>query len=171
MKNAWLCLAFIPTLVFAQGGQPQSQGAHELQFSSDSESFYAAGRWAPSDSKDDSSFPSETEIDCCRGAAICIEATAELYSGHPHVSVSYFRILSWDRDSIAAKSDEKLCMNFTMTISFGAKEIVRTGSGKNLPDEKKRACALLGASGTYTDKFVLKYSKQWNDDPYGESKQ
>lgn len=171
MKNAWLWLAFIPTLALAQGGQPQTRSVHELQFSSDSTSFYAAGRWVPSDSKDDSRFPSETEIDCYRGIAMCIEATAEIYSGQPHVSVSYFRILSWDRDSIVAKSDEKLCMNLTMTISFGAKEIVRTGSGKNLPDEKKRACALLGASGTYTDKFVLKYSKQWKDNPYGESRQ
>ncbi len=170
MKRAWLWLAFLPSLALAQTGQSAVRSEQHLHFSSDSESFYAAGRWVPSDIKDNASFPSETEIDCYRKIGMCFEATAELYSGHPHVSLSYFQVLSWDKDSIVAKSDEKLCMNLIMTISFGAKSVIRTGSGKNLPDEKKKACALLGASGTYSDKFVLKNSKQWNDDPYGESK-
>jgi len=143
---------------------PAFSQALQVHFSVDRTSFYADGR-----ESDKSLFPSETQINCDRQSKTCIAATAEYYSGHPHVSIEYFQILKWDTDGIIATSDA-ICMQRTMIVSFSNKAISISGMLKSLPKEKTEACETLGASKPYTDVFVLKNSPDWNKDPYGESK-
>lgn len=152
-----LVLAFgIRVSAFAQ--------APPVHFSFDRTSFYADGR-----ESEKSLFPSETQINCDRQNETCIAATAEYYSGHPHVSIEYFQLLKWDADGIIATSDA-LCMQRTMLISFPNKAISISGMLKSLPKERTEACETWGASKPYTDVFVLKNSPGWNKDPYGERK-
>jgi hypothetical protein len=135
----------------------------QVHFSFDSGSFYADGR-----ESEKAQFPSETQINCDRQSKTCIAATAELYSGHPHVSIEYFQVLKWDGDGIIATSNA-ICMRRTMIVSFPNKAISISGTLKSLPKEKAEACETLGASKPYTDVFVLKNSLEWNKDPYGEN--
>jgi hypothetical protein len=163
MKAELLAFALLPLHLMGQNP------TLPLHFSFDSKNFYAAGRWAPSDPKEKAAFPSETEIDCDRPSGTCVEATAEFYSGHPHISVNYWRILKWDQNGITADSSSGICMTGTMVISFSAQTISVSDSEKVMPSDKKEACKFLGASGTNSSVFILKNSKRWNDDPYGES--
>jgi hypothetical protein len=65
---------------------PAFSQALQVHFSVDRTSFYADGR-----ESDKSLFPSETQINCDRQSKTCIGATAEYYSGHPHVSIDISR--------------------------------------------------------------------------------
>jgi len=38
--------------------------------------------------------------------ATCTEATADYFSGDPHISVVYFKIVKWDGNGIVAPSAE-----------------------------------------------------------------
>ena len=154
------------TLIFVSGIAVSSfaqRSTPRVHFSFDSGSFYADGR-----ESEKSLFPSETQINCDRQRKTCIAATAEHYSGHPHVSIEYFQILKWDADGVIATSDA-ICMQRTMIVSFPNKAISISGTLKSLPKEKTEACETLGASKPYTNVFVLKNSPKWNKDPYGES--
>ncbi len=140
-----------------------------LHFTADSNSLYAVGRWVPTDPKEKSPFPSETEIDCNRQTKTCIEATAEFYSGHPHISITHFEVLKWDGNGIVASSSSGICMTQTVLVSFPDKSISNTHSIKKLNREKLEACRAIGASEASTDLFVVKNSQRWIEDPYGES--
>ncbi|HWT66117.1 MAG TPA: hypothetical protein VN151_08380 [Terracidiphilus sp.] len=140
-----------------------------LYFFMDSNSFSGTGRWVPSNSNEKAAYPSETEIDCNRISKTCIEATAEYYSGHPHVSVAYFAIVTWDAQQIIATSSDAICMVQTIIVSVPDKTISETHSIKKMSPEKAQACETFGASGTQTDVFVVKNSPRWKSDPYGES--
>jgi hypothetical protein len=164
MRNKRLAVVLLLSAsVYAQKALPN------LHFAVDSKSFYAAGRWMPSDPKKKSDFPSETEINCDRQSMTCVEATAEYYSGHPHVSLDYFGIVKWDENGIIATSSSGICMTVTMLISFTDKSISATHSIKKMDNDLKEACKSLGASETMVDAFVVKNSERWNADPYGES--
>jgi hypothetical protein len=164
MKNQWAALALLMSLpAYSQAYKPT------LYFFADSSGFSATGRWVPSDIKDKAAYPSETEIDCDRPSKTCTEATAEYYSGHPHVSLTYFAIVKWDENEIVATSSSSICMVQTILVSIPDKTISETHSIKKLDAEKKEACQSFGASGTSTDAFVVKNSPQWKADPYGES--
>jgi hypothetical protein len=163
MWNKWIVLTMLSASLSAQKVKPN------LYFGVDSKSFSTNGRWMPSDFKDKAAYPSETEIDCDRQSKTCVEATAEYFSGHPHVSLTYFEVVKWDENGIMATSASGICMTETMLISFSDKTITDTHSIKKLNDDKKEACKFLGASGTETDIFVIKNSDRWNADPYGES--
>jgi hypothetical protein len=159
-KHAVVVLIFVAGIAlstFAQRSTPQ------VHFSFDSGSFYADGR-----ESEKSLFPSETQINCDRQSKTCIAATAEYYSGHPHVSIEYFQILKWDVGGIIATSNA-ICMQRTIIVSFPNKAISISGTLKSLSKEKNEACDTLGASKPYTDVFVIKNSPEWNKDPYGES--
>lgn len=140
-----------------------------LYFFSDSKSFSATGRWVPSDSKEKVAYPSETQMDCDRASKTCVEATAEYYSGHPHVSLAYFAIAKWDAQQIVATSSDAICMVQTVVVSFSDKTISETHSIKKMNHEKEQACEAFGAGGTQIDVFVVKNSPRWKDDPFGES--
>jgi hypothetical protein len=164
MRNKLVALSMLLSLcAYAQKIKPP------LYFSADSKSFSATGRWVPSNQKDKAAFPSETEIDCDRSSKTCVEADAEYYSGHPHVSITYFEIAKWNENQIIATSSSGICMEQTILISIPDKTISNTHSMKKLDAPKKEACSTIGASGTQADLFIVKNSPQWNSDPYGES--
>ena len=93
-----------------------TQALH-VHFGVDRTSFYADGR-----ESEKTQFPSETQINCDRQSKTCIAATAEYYSGHPHVSIEYFQLLKWDVDGIIATSNDAVCMQRTLLISFPNKQ-------------------------------------------------
>jgi len=90
-----------------------------------------------------------------------VEATAEFYSGHPHVTLSYLQIIRWDYDGIVASDSSGICMTVTVQISFAEKHISSTHSAKQLNDKTKEACKYFGAEKTEEDIFVLRGSERW----------
>ena len=90
------------------------------------------------ESPEKTQFPSETQINCDRQSKTCIAATAEYSSGHPHVSIEYFQLLKWDVDGIIATSNDAVCMQRTLLISFPNKAISISGMLKGLPKEKQK---------------------------------
>lgn len=146
----------------------QNQNSN-LYFSATNQGLVATGRWVLSDPKGKAAFPSETEIDCDRQLRMCTEATAEYYSGHPHVSLTYLDIVRWDDDGIIATAPGAICVTTTILVSFAEKSIKATDSLKQLSGEKKEACKFVGATGAQTYSFVLKNSQEWIKNPYGES--
>jgi len=112
---------------------------------------------------------SETEIDCDRQSKTCVEATAEYYSGHPHVSLAYFEVVKWDGNGLIATSSEAICMTETILISFPDKSVTGMHSMKKMDNDKKQACTTFGAGEPFSESFVVKNSQRWKADPYGES--
>lgn len=164
MRSLRIGLAFFLILsAQAQTAKPP------LYFNHNNDGFSANGRWIPADTKQTAAFPTEVELDCDRITKSCVEATAEYYSGHPHVSIDYLQIDKWDTNGITASSSSGICMVRNVTISFSDKTIVQTVSSKTLDQEKLKACKLLGANATELERFVIKNSAQWISDPYGES--
>jgi hypothetical protein len=159
-KSTVVAVIFVSGTAVSCIGQRSTPPVH---FSFDSGSLYADGR-----ESEKSQFPSETQVNCDRQSKMCIGATAEYYSGHPHVSIEYFQIVKWDADGIIATSDA-ICMQRTMIVSFPNKAISIAGTLKSLSKEKTKTCETVGASRPYTDFFILKDSPEWNKDPYGES--
>ena len=140
-----------------------------LYFFVASDGFSATGRWVPSDPKDKAAYPSETEITCHLRSKSCIEATAEYYSGHPHVSTTFYQVVKWDENGLIATSQDGICMEETLLVSFPDKSISNRHTIKKLNDDQKEACKFFGVSGTEADEFVIKNSGRWIADPYGES--
>jgi hypothetical protein len=163
MLNRVLILLLITTTPPAQKIKPR------LYFAVDAHSFSANGRWIPSDPKDKAANPSETQIDCDHQSKTCTEATAEYYSGHPHVFLNYFEVVKWDENGIVATSANAVCLTETLLISFADKSVSNTHSLKKLDNDKKEACKFLGFVGTETDLFIIKNSDPWLADPYGSN--
>jgi hypothetical protein len=133
-----------------------------IYFTFDSGGFSATGKWVPADPKDKAAFPSETEIDCEKRRMSCVEATAEYYYGHPHVSVSDFQVIKWDEHGIIAVSSSGVCMTNTILISFAEKSVTETDSMKQLDDKTKESCNYFGAKKTVMSLFILKNSERWD---------
>jgi hypothetical protein len=152
--------AFLSLVCLIPGAEPQR--ASTIYFSYDKDSFSATGNWIPADPKDKPAFPSETQVDCFRTGMSCVEATADLYMGHPHVSLNYFQVIKWDKDGIIAGDSSGICMTVTMQITFAEKRISSTHSLKQLDDKVKQSCAFFGADKTQEDIFVLKGSERRN---------
>jgi hypothetical protein len=131
-------------------------------FTYDSNSLSATGEWIPADPKDKPAFPAETQIDCFRKALSCVEATAEYYYGHPHVTLNYLDVIRWDKNGLIATSSAAICMTNTMLVSFAEKSITITNSMKELDDKTKGACNFFGAKNTEGYIFVLRGSERWN---------
>ncbi|PWT82922.1 MAG: hypothetical protein C5B58_07340 [Acidobacteria bacterium] len=165
MRKSVICLLLVSVSVSAQ-----KTAQKYLHFAVAPGIFVSSGRWVPSNPKDKAAFPSEVEIDCDAQTRMCIEATAEYFAGHPHVSIDYFDIMKWDANGIVASSSSAICMTRTILVSFADKSISDTHSEKVLDKDKKGACASIRASGTETDVFVVKGSDKWEADPYGAGK-
>jgi hypothetical protein len=163
MVNRFLIAFLFTTLLPTQDKKPP------LYFDWDANSFSTNGRWIPSDPKKKAAYPSETEIDCDSHSKTCVEATAEYFSEHPHVSLSYFQVVKWDLNGIIATSADGICMTRTMVISYADRSISDTYSTKQLDEEKRKACKFFGATGTSSDVFVIKNSDRWIADPYGSN--
>jgi hypothetical protein len=131
-----------------------------LFFSHDSTSFSATGKWVPNDPKEKEAFPSETELDCFKQNMSCVEATADYSFGHPHVTVSFLRVIQWDKNVLILRSDA-VCMTQTAVVTFADKTITSTLSMKQLNEQQKKACNFLGAEKTETWSFVLRGSERW----------
>ena len=163
MRYAVILLLVLATL-FASGQKAQKEQKKEgvVYFLVATDSFSATGKWAStsSDPKDQIVVPQEVEIDCFKGGS-CIEATAEYYVGHPHISLRYFNIMRWDKDGILAASSDAICLTNTVLINFADQAVSRTDSLKNLEDKKKEACAFFGAKQSQSSVFVLKGSERW----------
>jgi hypothetical protein len=137
------------------------QSAPPIFFNYGKDAFSATGEWVAADTKGASPIPSETEIDCFKSSTSCVEATAEFYSGHPHVTIGYLQVIKWDGDGIIASDSSGICMTVTMQISFAEKRISSTHSAKQLNDKTKDACKYFGAAKTEEDIFVLRGSERW----------
>lgn len=167
IRAMWKSFAgLLLTISLAAGAQTAKPN---LYFAFDKNSFSSTGRWIPSDTKDKAANPAETEIDCDRLSRTCIEASAEYYGGHPHVSIDYFEITKWDADGIVARSSSGICMTRTLLISFADKSLSDTHAAKVMDKDKADACASFGASGTEIDVFVVKNSPKWQSNPYGSN--
>jgi hypothetical protein len=138
-----------------------------LYFYVTSDGLSAKGRWVPSNPKDKAAFPSETEITCDLRSKVCIEATAEYFTGHPHVSTAFYQVVMWGVNGLIATSGDGICMNQTLLISFPDKSISNRHTIKKLNDDQKEACKFFISSGTETEEFVIKNSGRWIADPYG----
>jgi hypothetical protein len=148
-------------LLFTCVPSTRPQSVSPIFFSYDKSGFSATGSWIPTDTKTNSSVRSETEIDCFKNSLSCVEATAEFYSGHPHVTLSYLQVINWDNDGIIASDSSGICMTVAVQISFAEKRISATHSAKQLNDKTKEACKFFGAEKTEEEIFVLKGSERW----------
>jgi hypothetical protein len=152
----------VAVLVFALSTLASSSEAQSvLFFSYNRDDFSATGNWTPADPKAKPAFPSETQIDCDRSARNCVEATAEYYMGHPHVTLDYLHIVQWDSNGIVATSSDGACMTATMQMSFAEKRIFATHTMKQLDEKTKKACEFFGVSKAMQYVFVLKGSERW----------
>jgi len=125
-------------MLLAQTAQPN------LYFFVEAHAFSAEGTWIPIDPKSHAAYEAETQLDCDKGTATCTEATAEYYSGHPHIAVAYFQIVKWDCNGIVASNADGTCATRTLSIGFAAKHISDTREAKVLPEEKQKACETIG---------------------------
>jgi hypothetical protein len=163
MRNKLIGMMLLSASVYAQTTKPA------VRFVFDSNLLVASGRWISSDPKVKAAYPSEVEIDCVRTTKICTEATAEYYSGLPHVSLAYLEIIKWDGSGIIATSADAICMIRTVILSFPDKSINETRSPKKLATDVKAACKTLGLTDSEMSIFVVMGSPKWEQDPYGES--
>lgn len=134
--------------------------AQVIYFNYSESGFFATGSWASVDANVKASV-SETQIDCFRNLKSCVEATAEYYMGHPHVSVSYLDVIRWDNNGIIATDSSGTCMTVTMQVSFADKHISATHSVKQLDAKTAKACKFFGANKTEEEIFILKGSERW----------
>jgi hypothetical protein len=166
MRKSLICLLLVSASMIAQTKPSPSKPSASnpnLYFSGDSSGFYSVGRWALADNEK-MAFESETEIDCDPQRKFCVESTAELSYGAPHVNVEWFEVEKWDDNGIIATSSTSLCMVRTMVISFGAKSITASSAQKTMPKDKKEACKFFGADETDSEVFVVKNSERWASD-------
>src|SRR6266478_3382992 len=133
-------IVFFASLILA--AEPQQ--ASTIYFDHDRNNFTATGNWIPADRKDKPAYPTETEIDCFRTSMSCIEATADFYMNHPHVTLNYLQVIRWDNDGIIARDSSKICMTVTIQIIFAEKRISSTHSMKQLDDKTKQSCNFFG---------------------------
>ena len=122
----------------------QTLAGPNLYFFADQSTFSAEGAWVPVKTKDHAVNKTETEVDCEKRTDECIEASADYYFGHPHVSVVYFRIIKWDGNGIVATNSDAICVSRIISIGFAAKHLSDTRETKVLPDETLKACQALG---------------------------
>jgi len=132
-----------------------------VYFFVDQSTFSAEGSWVPVNPKDHAANQTETELDCEKRTGECIEASADYYSGHPHIAVAYFQIIKWDSNGIIATNADAVCVSRTVTIGFAAKHISDTREAKVLSDDKLKACQALGIPSNESWTFLLKNSKAW----------
>ena len=157
MKRSVLSiLLFASSLLLAQRRDP-----NPLYFYVGIGSFGAEGTWVPVDTNSHAAYQAETELECDQGAASCTEATADYYSGHPHISVAHFQIVKWDKNGIIASNSDGICATRTLTIGFAAKHISDTREGKVLSKEMQKSCEILGAPANEGWTLLLKNSKSW----------
>jgi hypothetical protein len=135
-----------------------------LYFFVDASSFSAEGTWIPVDPKSHAAYQTETQVDCDRAARSCMEATAEYFSGHPHISVTYFQIIKWDGNGIVASNADAVCVSRTLTIGFAAKHLTDTRESKVLPKSKEEACKTIGVPASESWTMALKNSQAWADE-------
>jgi hypothetical protein len=135
--------------------------AQVIYFDHSASGFFATGNWASADASVKAPL-SETRIDCFKNSKSCVEATAEYYMGHPHVSISYLDVLKWDGNGIIAADSSGSCMTVTVQISFADKRITSMHAVKQLDTETTKACKFFGADKTEEEIFVLKGSERWN---------
>ena len=154
-------VATVVLLLFTCAPSTRAQSARPIFFAYDKNGFSATGSWIPADTKTSSSVRSETEIDCFKNSLSCVEATAEFYSGHPHVTLNYLQVIKWDNDGIIASDSSGICMTVAVQISFAEKRISSTHSAKQLNDKTKEACKYFGAEKTEEEIFVLRGSERW----------
>lgn len=139
----------------------QTLVGRDLSFFVDSSSFSAEGTWVPVDPKDHAAYQAETELDCEKRTGECIEATADYFSSHPHITVAYFQVIKWDSNGIVATNADGICSGRTVSIGFAAKHISDTREAKVLPADKEKACQSLGVPSSQSWTFLLTNSKAW----------
>ena len=143
---------------------PQTLVGPNLYFFVDQSSLSAEGSWVPADPKDHAANESETELDCEKQTGECIEATADEYAGHPHISVTYFQVVKWDSNGIIASNSDAVCVSRTISVGFAAKHISDMREAKVLSDEKQKACQALGIPANDSWTFLVKNSKSWAEE-------
>lgn len=114
-------LGIVMMLLLLAFSTPEQKTQRPVYFGVDADGFSATGEWIPSGAKEKPGLPSETQIDCFKKNMSCVEATAEYYYGHPHVSIAYLGVLKWSDDGIIASSSAGACMTNTVLVSFAEK--------------------------------------------------
>jgi hypothetical protein len=147
--------------LLASSTLPAQTAKSNLYFFVDAHSFSAEGTWVPIDPKSHAAYQAETQLDCDKRTATCTEATADYFSGHPHVSLLYFQIVKWDGNGIVASNADAICVTRTLSIGFAAKHIIDTREAKVLPKETQKACEPIGIPASEGWTLVLKNSKEW----------
>ena len=135
-----------------------------LYFFWNTSSFSAEGTWIPVDPISHAAYQAETQIDCDRAMRSCTEATSEYFSGHPHISVTYFQIVKWDVNGIVASNANAICVTRTLTIGFAAKHLTDTREAKVLTKDKQEACKIIGMTASESWTMALKNSQEWADE-------
>ena len=153
----WLS-AFSVVVPIASAAEQQKR---PIFFNYDTNIFTATGYWISSLPNAAPGFQSETQIDCFREKMGCVQATAAYYSGHPHVTLGYLRVIKWDRDGIIATDSSGICTTTTIQIAFAEKRISSTHSMKQLDDKTREGCKFFEANKTQEESFVLRGSERW----------
>ena len=160
--NRAMRIALFLALVAAFAGGTAQDGP-VVYFSHSKDFFTTTGKWASDSANpgDKPALPHEVQIDCFRGQRQCIESTADLYMGHPHISVEYFDILSWDQNGIVTTASSGICATTKLLINFADKSITSINSPKKLDEKTRGACEFFGMKGSLTWVFVAKGTARW----------
>jgi hypothetical protein len=118
----------------------------------------ASGDWKDSSGKpvdDTASSGHSIEIQCRQEIKECFEAKAMLVAGKPVASISNYRIIEWDKNSIVAEDDSAICVVGRLLITFQDRSVTAIDTpkkgAKGMPlGSGKNACELVNRTQTYT---------------------
>jgi hypothetical protein len=105
--------------------------------------IHAQGAWLPDKlTEENEPMPSETDVACYKHGgnlivssdAYCIVATAQIIFGNPHIDVTYYPVLSWDKNRIIAADSPTeampICIWSQVTVNLQDKTVTVTDNRK-----------------------------------------
>ena len=127
--------------------------------------LFAEGVWRADNlnEKTEAAFPSVTRLECYEHSgkdlvgsdAYCMQATAQIAFGNPDIDVTYYPVLTWDKDKIiAAESSTKpfpICIWTQITINLHDHSIMATDTRKLGKGHEGlgNSCELMPLAQTY----------------------
>ena len=106
--------------------------------------LFTEGVWRPDNlnEKTEAAFPSVTHLACYKHGgtdlvgtdAYCIQATAQIEFGNPAIDVTYYPVLTWDKDKVIAAESSTgsfpICIWTQITIDLHDHSIMATDTRK-----------------------------------------
>ncbi len=92
--------------------------------------------------KTENAFPSVTRLECYKHGgkdlvgsdSYCMQANAEIVFGHPHIGVTYYPVIAWDKDRVIAADSPTaafpICIWSQLTINLRDHSIMATDTRK-----------------------------------------